>query len=97
MNIKETRGLSIGTRDQLRFQERNGNSWHGGVVFENRINLSSTADKWRSYTIDLSDDCLFNAMLELCVQNERTFHPKAKSGNIILRTNIIREYPAVEE
>ena len=97
MNIKEVRGLSIGTRSQLRFQERNGDSWHGSVVFENRINLSSTADKWRSYTIDLADGALFDAMFDLCVLNERTFHPKVKPENIMLRSNLNKDYPAVEE
>ena len=97
MKIKEVRGLSIGTRSQIRFQERNGASWHGGVVFENRINLSSTADKGRAYTIDLADNSLFDAMLDLCVRNERTFHPKVKPENIILRSNLILDYPAVEE
>ena len=97
MNIKEITGLSIGTRNQLWFQERNGDSWHGSVVFEDRINLSSTADKWRSYTIDLLDRSLFDAMLELCVRNERTFHPKVKPENIILRSNLNKKYPPVEE
>ncbi len=97
MNIKEIHGLSTGTGDQLRFHERNGDSWHGCVVFEDRINLSSSADKWRSYTIDLSDDSLFEAMLELCVRNERTFHLKVKAENIILRSNLSKNYPPVEE
>lgn len=97
MNVKEVTGLSIGTRSQLRFHESNGNSWHGSVVFENRINLSSTANKWRSYTIDLLDSALFDAMLDLCVRNERTFHPMVKRENIILRSNLRKNYPAVEE
>ena len=97
LDINNISGLSIGTGNQLRFQENNGGSWHGGVVFENRINLSSTADKWRSYTIDLTNNGLFNAMRELCVQHERTYHPNATKQHIILRTNLKMEYPLIDE
>ena len=97
MNIKGIHGLSVGTRDELQFQDRNGDIWQGSVVFENRIHLSKKSDNWYSYAIDFTDYNLFNAMLALCVQNERTFHPNAKPENIILRRNIIREYPVVEE
>ena len=97
LDIKNISGLSIGTGNQLRFHEQIGDSWHGGVVFENRINLSSTADRWRSYTIDLNGNGLFDTMLELCVQHEHTFHPDATKEHIILRSNLRKDYPLVNE
>ena len=96
-NVKTVGGLSTGTGQQLRFTERNGDSWHGELVFSDCVYLSSTANKWRSYRIDLSDCSLGYLLLNLCVQNERTFYPKVTSENIILLSNLKKDYPMVDE
>lgn len=84
IKISKIQGLSIGTRDQLLLQERSGRSWHGSIVSKTRIDLSSTEDGWRSYSIEFADGSLVEALLELCVHNEQTLHPKARPENIIL-------------
>lgn len=84
MTVRRIQGLSTGTRNQLRFKERNGHSWHGNIVSETRIDLSSTEDGWRSYCIEFSDGAFVEALLDICVRNERISHPKAKPENIVL-------------
>ncbi len=84
MTVRRIQGLSTGTRNQLRFKERSGHSWHGNIVSETRIDLSSTEDGWRSYCIEFSDGAFVKALLDICVRNERISHPKAKPENIVL-------------
>jgi len=94
MNISRIQGLSIGTRDQLLFQERSGKSWHGSIVSKTRIDLSSTEDSWRSYCIEFADDRLVEKLLEICLHNEQTLHPKARPENIVLLEEFLVEaYP----
>jgi hypothetical protein len=83
MAVKEIKGRSSGTRDQLRFVERTGASWHGNIVSRTRIELSSTEEGWRSYYIEFQDGTFVDALLDLCVTSERTFHAKAKPENIL--------------
>ncbi len=97
MNISKIQGLSIGTRDQLLFQERGGKSWHGSIVSKTRIDLSSTEDSWRSYCIEFADGSLVEKLLEICLRNEQTLHPKAKPENIVLLEEfLVEEYPGAK-
>ncbi len=97
MNVKKVSGLSVGVDDQLILVERGGTQWQGNVVFEDAIYLCQTKDKWYSYRIDLQDDGLFAVLMNLCLQNERQFHGKVGAENIMLRRNLSKEYPPVNE
>lgn len=96
-NVAKVIGLSIGVDDQLVLVERDGTQWQGNVVFENAIYLCKTQDKRQSYRLDLKDTALFDVFMNLCLQNERQFHSRVISDNIILRRNLSKEYPPVTE
>jgi hypothetical protein len=91
MTVKKVQGISVGTRQQLLFVERSGRSWHGHLATRTRMDLSSTGDRWRSYALEFPDASFVDALLDQCVANERTFHPKARPESIILVEQFLLE------
>jgi hypothetical protein len=93
LHFQRTKGLSIGTGNQLAFKGMNGDIWHGSIVFEDTLHLSLSEDAWRSYVFTLKDSSFYSDLRAICVTNERKYHPKANSEHIKLRSNLEFDYP----
>ena len=96
MEVKNIRGLSIGTGDQLIFKNGENGIWHGDFCFEDTLYLSMTKDAWRSYKLVLSGLGFYNELRRLCAMNERQFHPEATLDHIKLRRNLAVKYPKLK-
>jgi hypothetical protein len=91
MTVKKVQGISVGTREQLQFVDRRGQSWHGHLAGPSRLDLSSTADRGRAYALEFPDAAFVDALLDQCVANERAIYPKARRENILLVEQFLLE------
>ena len=96
IKIKDVRGLSIGTGNQLIFRNGKNDVWHGDFCFENTIYMSLSKDGSRSYKFVLSGLEFYNELRKLCAQNEKQYHLDATYKHIKLRSNLIYDYPKLK-
>ena len=93
LQVSKTEGLSIGSGSQLVFKSQNNEIWHGNFVFEDTIYMALSVDGWRSYKFTLTNTDFYDELRILCARNEKKYHPKATWKNIMLRSNLIFDYP----
>ena len=85
--IKKLEPSPIGASKQILITMKDGTTWKGDIVFEDRIDLCLQSDNYYSYCLYLVDEKFYIKILQLCFKNEKKTAPEILEKDILLRQN----------
>lgn len=88
MRVKSIASNSLGVADDSHILMSDGEEWNVQFVFEDRVHVCKREEKYYSYVYELDNNKMYDAVRQLCLEDERKKYPNAVLTNIILRTNL---------